>query len=363
MSSAGWRRTTSLLIACPLACLVLAGCRTLADRIVEPDAATPIPTAVIGQLERAAGSQSAVFLTTGGMPLAYRELAPAPHGLQYRVTRAGDQTGFELSFGSPGDAAAALQPMSSRGTVIMLHGWGLDGSSMLPWALALGEAGYHSILVDLPGHGASQGSRPGFGPREGTAVAELATALVRDGAISGPVYLMGVSHGAVAALHAGALLGDQVQGVVAISPYASARQAIHALVESAQRGEGGGLRAKAVRLWLRWRYRAEDVDAAMRQAGRRLGVDLASISTGPAVDALRACTVVLHGTGDGLFAPREVQALTARSPLAGYVPLQGENHLTAPLRIDLLAEPLAAWFGQLPRTPCPRFVPLADGSD
>jgi hypothetical protein len=35
--------------------------------------------------------------------------------------------------------------------------------------------------------------------------------------------------------------------------------------------------------------------------------------------------------------------------------LEGENHLSAPLRLDLLAAPLAGWFAQLPQTPCPGF--------
>lgn len=340
-----------------LACLALAGCRTLADRIVEPDGPSLFSPALVGEVERQAGSRIAAFRTTDGVALSYRDLLPAQRGLQYAFERRSGGLEFSLSFGHRDDAVSTQVPAAPSATVVMLHGWGLDGTSMLPWALALGESGYRSILVDLRGHGASRPSMPGFGPREGADVAALVTALRQDGTLQGPVYLFGVSHGAVAALHAAALLGDDVAGVVAMSPYASARQGIHGLVESVKRMEGGGLRARAARAWIRWRYREDDVDAAMERAGRRLGLDLASIETGPAVQALRACTLVLHGTDDGLFPSSEVEALARRSPLARFVPLAGETHLTAPLRIDLLAAPLADWFAQLPRTPCPLFVP------
>lgn len=332
------------------ACLALSGCRTLADRIVTPDGPDLLP-ANLAQIERHAGVRAARFAADDGVVLWYRELAPAQRGLEYTFERRADGMSLSLRFRDAGAAAD-----SAQATVVLLHGWGADGGSMLPWGLALGERGYRTILVDLRGHGRSRPSSPGFGPREGADVAALVAALRASGGLQEPLYLMGVSHGAVAALHAAALLGEEVAGIVAISPYASARQGIHGVVESVRQMRGGGLRARAAGGWARWRYHEDRVDAAMRVAGRRLGLDLASIDTGPAVEALRACTLVLHGTDDGLFDLQDVEALARRSPLARFVALQDETHVTAPLRIDLLAAPLADWFAQVPRAPCPSFT-------
>lgn len=335
-----------------MACLALAGCRTLADHIASPQGQAMLPAATLMQIDRVAGVREARFRASDGAMLGYRELAPGRRGPRYAVQRREGGISFSLEF--DGDAAPPPEG-DARGTVVLLHGWGLDGTAMLPWALALAERGYHTIIPDLRGHGRSRDALPGFGPREGADIAGLVAALRGEGRLPGPVLLLGVSHGAAAALHAGALLGEGVLGIVAISPYASAAQGIHGVVEAAGRMQGGGLRARAARAWMRRQATPEAVEAAMRDAGRRLGVDLAVIDTGPAVDALRACTLVLHGSRDGVFALADVEALARRSPLARFVVLEGENHLSAPLRLDLLAAPLVDWFAQLPQAPCPEF--------
>lgn len=44
-------------------------------------------------------------------------------------------------------------------TVILVHGWGTDSSSMYSLARALGTAGYRVVTYDAPAHGASPGNR------------------------------------------------------------------------------------------------------------------------------------------------------------------------------------------------------------
>ena len=333
-------------------CLALAGCRTLADHIARPQGQALLPASTLAWIDQVAGVRQAYFHASDGERLAYRDLAPGRRGLRFEFQRREGGMAFSLDFEGE---AAPVPAGAARGTVVLLHGWGLEGSAMLPWALALAEHGWRAIVPDLRGHGRS-GASPGFGPREGEDIAGLLATLRGAGGLDdGPVLLLGVSHGAVAALHAGARLGDQVAGIVAISPYASARQGIHGVIDAARRMPATGLRGRAARAWMRWRYTPAAVDAAMRVAGRRMGAELAAVETGPAVDALRACTLVLHGDEDGVFETADVQALAQRSPQARFIALDGENHLTAPLRLDLLAAPLAAWFAQLPRAPCPAF--------
>jgi omega-6 fatty acid desaturase (delta-12 desaturase) len=44
-------------------------------------------------------------------------------------------------------------------TVLLVHGWGTDSSSMYSIARALGTAGYRVVTYDAPAHGASPGNR------------------------------------------------------------------------------------------------------------------------------------------------------------------------------------------------------------
>jgi len=281
--------------------------RLLAGRhIARPQAQGLLPAATLARIDQVAGVREASFRARDGAVLGYRELPPARRGLRYAVQRREDGMSFSLEF--DGDAAPPPDGRA-RGTVVLLHGWGLDGTGMLPWALALSERGYHAIVPDLRGHGRSRDASPGFGPREGADVAGLLAALRDEDRPPGPVLLPGLSHGAAAALHAGALLGEGVAGIVAVSPYAGAAQGIRGVVGAAARMQGGGLRERAARAWMRRRYTPGAVEAAMRDAGRRMGVDLGSIQTGPPVDALRACTLVMHGSQDGVFALADVEAL------------------------------------------------------
>ena len=46
-----------------------------------------------------------------------------------------------------------------RGTVFLLHGYGLAEFSMVPWAWCLAQEGWRCVLVDLRGHGKSTGKK------------------------------------------------------------------------------------------------------------------------------------------------------------------------------------------------------------
>src|SRR3546814_5400565 len=92
------------------------------------------------------------------------------------------------------------QPVPHEGSVVFLHGWGLDAFSMLSWALALSELGYRGIMVDLRNHGRSSRAPAGFGARESRDIAALVEHMQVDGRLPPPVYLFGVSYGAATAL-------------------------------------------------------------------------------------------------------------------------------------------------------------------
>ena len=114
---------------------------------------------------------------------------------------------------------------TGRGTVFLLHGYGVDSLSMLPWAVTIAEAGYQGVLVDLRGHGESTGRRVGFGTVEVTDLRQVLDHLTAPGKVRGPVAVMGESLGAALALR-WAATDPRITAVIALAPYAELEFAI-----------------------------------------------------------------------------------------------------------------------------------------
>lgn len=331
-------------IACALCALLPAACVSLEDRIVAPRASPLLAPRLVRWIERDLGLQARYWRPDTGPALRHRVLEPAEYGLDYRYRGDADGATFAFSLRAP---EGGRRRLPADGTVVLLHGWGLDGDSLLPWALAFAERGWRAIIVDLRNHGGSGRAPPGFGPAEGAEVAALVQALRADGTATGPLHLFGVSYGAVSAIHAAAALGEDVRSVVAIAPYANAEDGVRDMIAAALRSRGG---SPAERLFLaqaRRRYDADAIDAAIARAERRLGFDLAGIEVAAPLRASRGCTLILHGSDDGFFAPASIRALAGASPRAQYVELAGERHATAPMRLDWLATPVDAWWRRL----------------
>src|SRR5205085_11625371 len=85
-----------------------------------------------------------------------------------------------------------------RTTVVLLHGLIIDNLSSFYYTLAgpIMDAGAEAFLYDLRGHGRSERPATGYGPVD--SVADLAALLDACG-IDHPVYLLGISYGAVVA--------------------------------------------------------------------------------------------------------------------------------------------------------------------
>jgi pimeloyl-ACP methyl ester carboxylesterase len=96
-------------------------------------------------------------------------------------------------------------------TVMLLHGWGGSAADMMPTATALANAGYRSVLFDMPGHGSSAG-------RESSLVEFLRAMRAVSRTLGTPELIVGHSFGGAAAVFGITELGLPVRGAVLFSP-------------------------------------------------------------------------------------------------------------------------------------------------
>jgi len=131
-------------------------------------------------------------------------------------------------FTVPSDSGAQisgwhLQPLSSHGVVVLVHGIHESRRAMLERARRLFERGYATVLIDLQAHGESTGDTITLGYRERHDV-RVAVAYARKEHPGAPVGLIGVSLGGAAALLSGTL---HVDALVVESVYPEIGRAIH----------------------------------------------------------------------------------------------------------------------------------------
>jgi pimeloyl-ACP methyl ester carboxylesterase len=154
--------------------------------------------------------------------LCYRIIDPAVYDLKVMQTnwQAHGRKEYAFTFKATVPAPTNEWTAAPRGTVLLLHGYGLAQFSMLPWALELAQDGWRCVLVDLRGHGKSTGKQIYFGLVETNDMSQLLDALARDKQLIEPVDVVGESYGAALALRWRGV-EPRVQSVVAIAPYAS----------------------------------------------------------------------------------------------------------------------------------------------
>jgi len=303
------------------------------------------------------GLRREALATAEGVRIAYWVVPPRAYQVSEQVKRTehdGRLTAFAIHFKFGADDPARLPLLPAKGSVLLLHPWGVGGTAMLPWALKYAEAGYVVVVPDLRSQGGSGDAPVGYGPREAADVVDLAGQLRDAGRLPGPLFVMGASYGATVALFAASGL-PQLRGVLALEPYANAADTI-------RRAPASGLFGH--RRLARW-ISPREVDAAIERASDQLGVDLATVDAGEALAASPVCTLVVRGANDRLMPAAALRALSARSPRARYVEVPGENHLSLPISVDRLLAPSIAWMQSVPADAgqaCPELAPLPRGA-
>lgn len=340
------RRVAVLLSAC----LLLVGFAwphqeyLLSQRLVAPGGvSTLLPQAQIEQALARLPHRSGQVTTSAQVNLAWRAFDPGAYQLEYAYladTTGRERMDFSLHFLAPEPSRPA-----PRGTVLLLHGWMMDGGSLLPWALHLAEAGYRTITMDLRNHGASSAALAGYGTREAADVVDLVHALRERGEIVGPLHILGVSYGAATAIFSARELGIEVGSVVAIESFENAAHAVRDMVPHLLNKSPDTLLKRLFNRWMRWRTSPQTIEDAIAIAGERLDLPLDTVDVGAALSDVRACVLLIHGSEDRHVPVSHGRTLALAAPHARYIEVPGENHISLPMRLDRLAPTVIDWFG------------------
>jgi pimeloyl-ACP methyl ester carboxylesterase len=182
---------------------------------------------------------AAKYVDVGPPParLCYRIIEPADYHFHVSSTNwvENGEKQYEFHFKASLPGETNVWTAAPRGTVILLHGYGVAQFSMMPWAFLLAEDGWRCVLVDLRGHGDSTGKRIYFTVEETNDMNQLLDALAQKKELIKPVAAMGESYGGVLALR-WKTVNPAIDSVVAIAPYASLSNVVLNI-----RGEYAGL--------------------------------------------------------------------------------------------------------------------------
>ena len=231
---------------------------------------------------------------------------------------------FRMNLHLPPEGLPATKP--ARGTVFLLHGYGVDLETLFPWAVYLAEAGWRSVLVDLPGHGHSGGRKVSFGVHEVGALKALRSCLENEHRWGGPYVVVGHSMGAALALRWQAE-DDAIVGSVAFGPYAE-------FVPVALR-----LRDD----YARWMPRGWVRRAAQKIPGI-LGVEPSRLDTRPQISGRHVLALLIASREDVITPPEDSEAL--RGELADgsdLLVVGGASHETLPYVFPLHGERVRRW--------------------
>ena len=214
------------------------------------------------------------------------------------------------------DWLATLKPEAPVGTILMLPPFGFNKNSLLPWALFFADRGWRVVVVDLRGQGASRSRYLTWGLRDRHDLHRLIRVLKHRRLLAPPWLYFGISYGAGVALMAAA--GPPwPAGVIAVSPWASAREVI------ALGGHRWGNRWVG---WLAPGVHSPTWAKAEKIAGRLAGIDLARAMPIRSVPSIRAPVLYLGGLSDRVAPPAEMRALARNTPRATLVLLPGLTH-------------------------------------
>ncbi len=263
--------------------------------------------------------------------LSYRVVPPAAYHLVARVTNHVEgrisRPEYQFDRTVPAPPIAGLQ--HPRGTVVLLHGYGLSQGSMLPWAFWCGERGWRSILVDLRGHGRSTGRRISFGPVEVAELQALLEHLDQSEPLPRPIVVLGMSFGGALALR-WAASNPAIHSAVALAPYPRL-----------------GAAAERMRADFAPAFPSFLLRQAMASIPRSLAVPPQVLDTIASLPPRPPRALLVASDADVIAPPRDVEELHAACRHgSALMVVHGVSHEELMLRLDLAGDTVERWLHQ-----------------
>jgi pimeloyl-ACP methyl ester carboxylesterase len=246
-------------------------------------------------------------------------------GAERRTVRTGITRGDIVFWNVP-----ARHVASPKATILLLHGIRMDKSSLVPVGLALSDAGYRAVLVDLRGHGESAGRYLTYGAAESHDLSTLLDGLGERR--NGTVGAYGFSYGAAVTIELSAR-DPRIGAIVAVAPFSSLR----------------GVTLDYERKYLpsalqivpdAWFQSAVDV------AGERAEFDPDRAVPSERVRESSAHLLLVHGTADTQVPPRHSLAIAqAAGELAERLEIPHATHADMPAdATGAIRRATVAWF-------------------
>jgi pimeloyl-ACP methyl ester carboxylesterase len=260
--------------------------------------------------------------------LHYRVIEPGNFHLNVSSTNWTErrQSNYRFFFRTQLPIETNAWTQSPRGTVVLLHGYGLAQFAMFPWALYLAEGGWRCVLVDLRGHGKSTGESIFFGLHETNDLSLLLDALAHEGRLSPPVSAIGESYGAALSLRWKSV-EPRLASVVAIAPYASLSNATLNLGN-----EYAGWFPQAV------------LKAGLKQLPAILKVEPGELDTTTVLTRSSVRALIVAGMEDKIMPPSEVRKVfQLAAPGSELLEVAGATHEAVPYFFEVIGPPLKGW--------------------
>jgi pimeloyl-ACP methyl ester carboxylesterase len=273
-------------------------------------------------------------------PVRFADVGPPPARLRYRVVEPAEyhlkvistnwiergEVRYQFIFRTEVPTRTNTWTAAPRGTVVLLHGYGLAEFSMVPWAWCLAQEGWRCVLVDLRGHGKSTGNRIYFGLRESRDMSQLLDVLTNQGQLAHPVAVIGESYGAALALR-WKTVDPRVGRVVAIAPYAVLSNAVLNICH-----DYASFLPRAV------------IRAGLKQLPVVLGVQGDDLNTTTVLARHPVSALFVSGTADDITPLTDVRSLFKEAlPGSELIVVPGATHETVTYRFSELVPPVLAW--------------------
>lgn len=192
--------------------------------------------------------------------------------------------------------AAWYVPGQKSQAIILVHGINANRSAVLPEAAVLAEAGYSLLMLDLRGHGESEGDQVTYGYREAYDIIAAADYLDGRPEIE-QIGILGGSLGGASVARAAAL-DPRLEALVIVSSYSSLPRAIEDAFEERS-------------VFPRWPFAPIFISLAERRLELKAGqvnsaAELAKLQQRP--------VLIIHGDQDGLFPLHHAEEMYAAIP-------------------------------------------------